>query len=648
MLSLTQKQSLSQRLTPQQVQYLKMLQLPVLALEQNIKQELEMNPLLEETQELDQEETLELLQESPVDRDDDSSDSESIDTQQAAEDRENDYDWEEFMPSDDDDGFMAHSYSTGADGDQQDNILQRSEETLAERLLAQLRLQTLSDDEIALAEEIIGNIDGGGYLRRDLTEIVEDLNNFIANISRATSTVQSVPSPLLSGTSHFDSYAEGASDEPFGRDRLSARAASNGNHSTVWHEEHEDDIDQLETEAEHEEEEEASGSGIGSLSLEEMSRLSIEELAKILEQGTSSSPSQEKPESAESQSYTTAQENISETDDTEILNEEQTESAPQETEPAFTIDEAEAILHRIQRLDPPGIGARNLQECLLIQLEIIPNKTPEQKLAMCVIRDTYDEFTMKHFPKICQKLGCTTEELKEAIEVIKTLNPKPGDGSTAMLNSEYVTPDFIIEHDGQDFIIIPNDRYIPSLQINKGYRELLRRPKKGQAVIDRNTRKFLRQKLESAKWFMASIQQRRHTMTSVMQAIVDLQHEFFQHGPEHIKPMIYKDVAERIGMDISTVCRVVNGKYVQTDYGVFELRYFFSEKLETVSGEEVSTKIVKARIKELIGGESKKKPLSDEALSAAMKDAGFNVARRTVAKYREQMNIPVARLRKAL
>ena len=308
----------------------------------------------------------------------------------------------------------------------------------------------------------------------------------------------------------------------------------------------------------------------------------------------------------------------------------------------------ERVLRRIQRLDPPGIGARDLRECLTVQLEVIQSESPAHTVALRMIQDAYVEFTMKHFEKICHKIGCSTVELKDAIDVIKGLNPKPGEGSSSIVEDNYLTPDFVIERDDEDFIIIPNDRHIPVLRINRAYQELMRRGSGKRKEVDRDTRKFIRDKFEAAKWFIASIQQRRQTMMKVMRAIVDLQMDFFIQGPNAIRPMIYKVVAELIGMDISTVCRVVNGKYAQTDYGTFELRYFFSEKLETTTGEEVSTKIVKSKILEMIEAEDKNKPLSDDAISRDMEKAGFYVARRTVAKYREQMNIPVARLRRAL
>jgi RNA polymerase sigma-54 factor len=663
MLSLSQRQSLQQRLSPQQVQYLKMLQLPVIALEQRIKQELEANPMLEELSDTAQETETEFEQEQPITltpteprTTEPQPESPATPASEAEETRteeksEHEYEWEEFF-ADQYDNYNSSGFGE-SDEDEQEEFPQRSEETLADQLLAQLRMQTMSEDDLALAEEIIGSIDEHGYLRRDLREIVDDLNKFITATERAAAA-HPLPHDHILGDGHFDAYEEMVTDEPFGRDRIAA-------HILTEHDEH-DHASHLDDRGAHASEHFANGSGgdrskahararekhhdvevataapsSAKLSLEEMSQLSIEELARLLEQGTAALATNTARVDVAVGEAAPGENSSNEELEFEI-----------EVIPVFSLEEAERILHRIQRLDPPGIGARDLRECLLVQLELQHDRSPVHQLAHRMIDETYNEFTMKHFEKICDRLKCTTDDLKGAIEVIKGLNPKPGEGSVSIINDNYLTPDFVIERDAEDFLILPNDRHIPTLRINRAYQELMRRGKAKKNGIDRDTRKFLREKFEAAKWFIASIQQRRQTMMKVMRAIVDLQRDFFTGGPNHIRPMIYKDVAERIGMDISTVCRVVNGKYVQTDYGTFELRYFFSEKLETTSGEEVSTKIVKSRIQELIEAEDKHKPLSDDAISKMMKKAGFYVARRTVAKYREQMSIPVARLRRAL
>lgn len=671
MLSLSQRQALQQRLSPQQVQYLKMLQLPVIALEQRIKQEIEVNPLLEEISEVVQESDAEFDQEQSVPlaepRTSDSDDRSEPDGDGIPAEPVREFEWEDYM-SGEYEGYKAPSF-TGPDNEEQDEFPQRAEESLADQLLGQLRMQLLNEDELALAEEIIGNIDDHGYLRRDLREIVDDLNKFIASTRRAA--LQEKKEQSLLGDGHFDSYEEVVTDEPFGRDRLVAHILSEDEEELNPRGHRDDEVDDIPVDpfsASFDDDDDDlglgrsnghanhNGNGIAArtstsdngggstatmtptstatLSLEEMSRLSIEDLARLLEQGTAAL-------NAPIASHETAGIVAKEENGVAV-------TAPEEIAPTFTLEEAERVLHRIQRLDPPGIGARDLRECLGVQLELETEKSIAHRLALRIIQETYIEFTMKHFEKICHKLDCTTEELKEAIDVIRLLNPKPGEGSSSLVEDNYLTPDFVIERDEEDFLIIPNDRHIPTLRINRAYQELMRRGGNKKKEVDRDTRKFIRDKFEAAKWFIASIQQRRQTMMKVMRAIVDLQIDFFIHGPNHIRPMIYKDVAERIGMDISTVCRVVNGKYAQTDYGTFELRYFFSEKLETTSGEEVSTKIVKSRIQELIDAEDKNKPLSDDAISKEMENAGFYVARRTVAKYREQMNIPVARLRRAL
>ncbi|MEO5931357.1 MAG: RNA polymerase factor sigma-54 [Candidatus Kapaibacterium sp.] len=664
MLSLSQRQSLQQRLSPQQVQYLKMLQLPVIALEQRIKQELEINPLLEElaevTQENDQE--FEPEQVSITERRTETSDEggEGDDRHTDEPVREREFEWEDYVAGDNE-GYKAPSF-TGTENEDQDEFPQRSEESLSELLLTQLRMQLMGEDELALAEEIIGNIDDHGYLRRDLGEIVDDLNKFISSTRRAAIQTQNREQAQI-GDGRFDSYEESVVEEPFGRDRLVAQIL-NDPEDGIASPKRGDDMDDLPIDpfsVSYDDDDfptpparklqtngtlnglnngstqsVAAPQSMATLSLEEMSHLSIEDLARLLEQGTSAFAPAGQPHDSIA------------TMDGMVELERAVTGMSDEVEIFFTLNEAERVLHRIQRLDPPGIGARDLRECLTVQLELEQDRSAAHKVALKMIQEAYTEFTMKHFEKICHKISCSTEELKDAIDVIKTLNPKPGEGSSSMVEDNYLTPDFVIERDVDDFVIIPNDRHIPILRINRAYQELMRRGSGKKKEIDRDTRRFIRDKFEAAKWFIASIQQRRQTMMKVMRAIVDLQMDFFVHGPNFIRPMIYKDVAERIGMDISTVCRVVNGKYTQTDYGTFELRYFFSEKLETTSGEEVSTKIVKSRIQEMIDAEDKNKPLSDDAISKDMETAGFYVARRTVAKYREQLNIPVARLRRAL
>ena len=251
---------------------------------------------------------------------------------------------------------------------------------------------------------------------------------------------------------------------------------------------------------------------------------------------------------------------------------------------------------------------------------------------------------MKHFEEIAKKLNLNLEELKKGVELIQRLNPKPGEGEFTPAEN-YVILDFIVQNDEGEFVINLNDRNIPALRVNKEYQQMIAGRKKNN--VSSEAKDFIRKKFEAAKWFIASIHQRRVTMLKVMRAIVDRQREFFETG-NNLKPLIYKDIAETIGMDISTISRVVNGKYVQTDYGVFPLRHFFGDSIPTVSGEEVSNKEVKKKIREIIEAEEPHKPLSDERIAEILNQEGLNIARRTVAKYREQMMIPVARLRRKI
>lgn len=490
MLNLSQRQSLQQRLSPQQIQYIKLLQLPTLALEQRIKQELEINPLLEEGEdELEEVETLD--EQSEDDQFDDVLDEKDEHT-------EDDYDWEEFLDTEDDLYGYKAAVDHSAEEDQRETPL-ASISSMVESLRDQLSFLHLSDDDMFIAEQIIGSIDEDGYLRRPLESIVDDV---------------------------------------------------------------------------------AFNQGI-------------------------------------------------------MLSEEQVEQ----------------MLYRIQRLDPVGVAARDLRECLLVQLDMLPEGTPGRDVAIDMLTYAYKAFTMKHFDQIMKRLDVEDHELKDAFELIQRLNPKPGEGEfTASEN--YITPDFTVRVEEDDFIITLNSGNAPELRVSRHYQHMLEKvvadKKKGRESYDSETQQFLRSKFESARWFINSINQRRQTMLSVMHAIVEQQEDFFREGEGNLKPMILKDIAEKIGMDISTISRVVNGKYVQTEFGVYELKHFFSEGLSTDSGEEVSNKEVKALIDRIISEENKKKPLSDQRIADMLDKKGFNIARRTVTKYREQLGVPVARLRKEI
>lgn len=317
-----------------------------------------------------------------------------------------------------------------------------------------------------------------------------------------------------------------------------------------------------------------------------------------------------------------------------------------------TEEEVEEMIQRIQRFDPPGVAARDLQECLLLQLQRQKEEGKDVETAMQAIRKYFDEFTKKHYEKIQRGLAIDEDELKEVMQQIIRLNPKPG-GNVGGINKaeSYVVPDFFIFNNGGKLELTLNSRNAPELRISEGYRDMMKEYDRG-AKKDKRQKEavlFIKQKIDAAKWFIDAIKQRQHTLLSTMTAIMNHQHDFFITGDEtSLKPMILKDIAEKTGLDISTVSRVANSKFVQTEFGTYRLKFFFSESLSTESGEEVSTREVKKILSDLIEGESKKRPLSDERLTELLQEKGYNIARRTVAKYREQLNIPVARLRKEL
>jgi RNA polymerase sigma-54 factor len=310
------------------------------------------------------------------------------------------------------------------------------------------------------------------------------------------------------------------------------------------------------------------------------------------------------------------------------------------------------VLELIQDLDPAGVGARSLQECLILQINRRQNGDITRYTAKKILEEHFEEFTKKHYTKLQKKLEIDDEDLKAAIEEIVKLNPKPGGSmKEAARNYQQVIPDFMItEQEGRLQLTI-NGRNAPDLKVSKEYQQMLRKYAEGAKVSkqDKEAMTFVKQKLDGAKWFIDAIKQRQNTLLLTMNAIMEYQNEYFLTGDEtKLKPMILKDIAEEVDLDISTISRVANSKYVQTGYGVFPLKYFFSESLSTESGEEVSTREVKKILSDAVDNEDKRKPLTDEKLAKLLKDKGYNIARRTVAKYREQLNIPVARLRKEL
>ena len=316
------------------------------------------------------------------------------------------------------------------------------------------------------------------------------------------------------------------------------------------------------------------------------------------------------------------------------------------------IDEIEEILRKIQSFDPPGIAARNLQECLLLQLERKADHIPDVDLCIRIIEDCFTDFTKKHYDKIIKKLNIEDEEeLKSAINIITKLNPKPGGSSGELVKTQYLIPDFLLTNNNGKLELTLNSRNAPELKISRSYSEMMdtydKSNKKDKKL--RETASFVKQKLDAAKWFIDAIKQRQQTLLNTMKSIVNFQYDFFITGDESkLKPMILKDIATEINMDISTVSRVANSKSIQTEFGIFPLKYFFSEGISTDSGDDVSSREVKQSLKNFIEKEDKKKPLSDDKLEKLLKEKGYNIARRTVAKYREQLNIPVARLRKEL
>lgn len=318
-----------------------------------------------------------------------------------------------------------------------------------------------------------------------------------------------------------------------------------------------------------------------------------------------------------------------------------------------TIEEILEVLKILQELDPPGVGARNLQECLIIQLKRRQDKSETLEIALNIIERYFDEFTKKHYDRIQKRAKISDEELKAAINEILKLNPKPGNSSSETeKTTQYILPDFFIYSNNGELELALNNRNTPELRVSRDYFDMLETysGKRNKSTSqDKEAVMFIKQKIDSAKWFIDAIKQRQNTLYMTMKAIMDYQYEYFNTGDEtKLKPMILKDIAEKVNLDISTISRVSNSKYVQTPYGTFLLKSFFSESMETEDGDEVSTRELKKILQNAIEAESKKKPLTDEQLTKLLKLKGYKIARRTVAKYREQLNIPAARLRKEL
>ena len=319
-----------------------------------------------------------------------------------------------------------------------------------------------------------------------------------------------------------------------------------------------------------------------------------------------------------------------------------------------TAEELERLLDVIHDLEPAGIGARNLRECLLLQMGQLPMNTPARRLARRILTDYFDEFVKKHYEKLISRLQVSEEEFRDAIAEIRRLTPKPGnlyaEGGTD--TTPYIVPDFILDyHDGR-FDLSLNSSNIPEVRINRRYAEMLRdmvAPDGTVKAEDREALQFVKSKIDSAKWFISAIKQRHDTLMRTMQTILDYQKEYFKDGDKSkLRPMILKDIADRTGLDVSTISRVVNSKYVQTQFGIILLKSLFSEAMQTESGEEVSSYEIKNILQQCIDEEDKRHPLTDETLMDILNSKGYRIARRTVAKYREMLNIPVARLRKQI
>ncbi|MEX0905687.1 MAG: RNA polymerase factor sigma-54 [Balneolaceae bacterium] len=495
--NLSQKQSLSQKLSPQQIQFVKLLQLPTIGMEQRVKEEIEMNPVLEEADPANLEESISENEWEQEDGTEDSSEPDPVDQNE-------DIDWDSFLHNTEYDSGGG-GYSGGSANEEWRDLPNPYHESLLEDLEHQVALLDLDEEEILIADQILGSLDEDGYFRRETEAVIDNI------------------------------------------------AFNHG----------------------------------------------------------------------------------------KLVGESQVEK----------------VRRQIQNLEPIGIASKDLRDCLLCQLKNSDAPEDLRNLTVKILADEWDAFEKKHFNKLKSRLQIDDEALKDAFELIKSLNPKPGRvANPDEDNRQFIEPDFEVfyepsdEEDGDgEFIIRLNQRNIPPLRISPEYKMMWDelKNKKGQDNSDKKARGFIKDKIESAQWFIDSIQQRQNTLMKTMKTIVALQEDFFKHG-DGLKPMILKDIAERIEMDISTVSRVVNGKYVQTNFGVYELKYFFSEGLETESGEDISSREVKNILQDVIDQENKSKPLSDQALTKILQEKGFKVARRTVSKYREKLNIPVARLRKQI
>ena len=312
------------------------------------------------------------------------------------------------------------------------------------------------------------------------------------------------------------------------------------------------------------------------------------------------------------------------------------------------------ILRIIQEFDPPGVGARTLQECLLLQIQAKNMDNPHVALAARILGDYFPEFTRKHYDKIITRLNITDEQLKGALDEILKLNPKPGGAYSDPQNktASHIIPDFVLENNEGDLELGLNAKNVPELRVSRTYSDMLHAYQNNRGHNSKSQKEalsFVKQKLDSARWFIDALRQRQNTLLVTMNAIISYQHDYFLSGDEtKLKPMILKDIADLTGLDVSTISRVANSKYIQTNFGIYALKFFFSEGMQTESGEEVSTREIKKILQDCVEGEEKRHPLTDDRLAEILNEKGYHIARRTIAKYREQLNIPVARMRKEL
>ncbi|MCK4632203.1 MAG: RNA polymerase factor sigma-54, partial [candidate division Zixibacteria bacterium] len=305
---------------------------------------------------------------------------------------------------------------------------------------------------------------------------------------------------------------------------------------------------------------------------------------------------------------------------------------------SIEVAKIEAVLAMIQRFDPAGVASKDLRESLLIQLR---DRGQEGGLAYRIVQEYIQDLDRKSMQQIAKLMGITAERVQEALSVIKTLNPSPAHGRFDP-GAAAVVPDLVVERSGEDFVVFHNDRYVPQLRINSSYRTLIKRGSKSS----QDTKKYVRQKLEQARWLLNSINQRRSTMIRVMEAIISRQRDFFEKGSAFLKPLIMEDIAQMVEMNVATISRVSSGKYVQTPLGVYEIKHFFNSGIARSDGEDISKHLVKQRIEEIIGAEPPEKPLSDQEIFRRLNEEGIKLARRTVTKYREELKIKPARLRK--